>query len=590
MGVTRLADLYAKSGLTMADSNHHNHESRHGLALDEDRFRALFEFTPMLCFTVTYNGRIQSVNRYAEQTLGIEASALIGRDFIQLHPEDAQQVRDGLDRIIQQPGTVARWETRLGYAHDDLPWVRAIACDAGPVGPVGPVPTILILCETLVDNHHLPELAYHVNHDPLTGLFNRREFERRANQLIEDAQNEHATHVMGFVDLDQFKIVNDTAGHLAGDTLLRYIASMLRSHTRDSDTVARVGGDEFGLLLSHCRIGDARQIAEQVLADMQPLPAHDTDGGALVGMSIGLAAITKKSTDLNEVLRAAEAACYQAKSQGGDRSYVYCSRDVALTRRQHEFQWVSRIKLALKEQRLALVYQPIVSLAAAARADSGVALGACELLVRLVEPDGRVVTAGEFLPVAENYGLASRLDQWVINRAFDWLRDRPSMAEALDICAINLSAQSLNDEQCVSLLCARLTDGSVSPDKICLEITETAGIRYLDGALRSIETIRGLGAHFALDDFGSGLASFAYLKTLPADFIKIDASLMAGLGDNNVNRAIVTFINDIAHHMGKQTIAEGVEDRAIFPILDAIGVDFVQGYALGRPRPLAELD
>lgn len=368
LNARRLDDIQSVSSarilLAMTDISHQKREARQALASSEDRYRVLFEGIPMLCFTVTDGGRIRSANHYAEHTLGIEESALSGRDFIELHPEDAQQVRDGLARIARQPDTVQRWETRIVRANGDLRWVRETACVAGQASSN---PTILIMCEDVTDERRLPELAYHATHDALTGLFNRREFERRANQLIENALNEQETHVMGFIDLDQFKIVNDTAGHLAGDTVLCQIAQMLRARMRAGDTIARLGGDEFGLLLGHCDIAGAEQVCDQLLNDMQALRASSEGDVLPVGMSIGLTAIGGASADLNEVLRAADAACYQAKSQGGYRSHVYQSGDTALTQRQGEFEWVSRVTRALKDQRLRLFYQPIVPMAVAAQ-------------------------------------------------------------------------------------------------------------------------------------------------------------------------------------------------------------------------------
>jgi diguanylate cyclase (GGDEF)-like protein/PAS domain S-box-containing protein len=513
--------------LAMTDISHQKRETQDALALasSEHRYRMLFEAIPMLCFTLEVNGRILSSNRYAGSTLGIEESALVGRDFIELHPDDKQQVRDGLADIAQEPSMARRWETRIVCAKGDLRWMRETACPV--VGQVNSTPTILVLCEDITDQRRLPELAYHASHDSLTGLLNRREFERRANQLIHSARNEQVTHVMGFIDLDQFKIVNDTGGHLVGDAVLRQVAQMLRVRIRDSDILARLGGDEFGLLLSHCTIADAERVADQLLNDMQALRASSETEVLPVGMSIGLAAITSTTANYTEILRAADAACYQAKSHGRHRSYVYQNQDMDLTQRQHEFEWVGRVTRALKDQRLRLVYQPVVPIAVALQDNTCTTLHACELLLRLIEQDGRVVSAGKFLQAVEQYGLISQLDQWVITTAFDWLRDRPAIAKRLDICTFNLSAQSLNDEQCLRLLRKRLTDGSVAPDKICLEITETAATRHLDGALQSIETLRELGAHFALDDFGSGLTSFTYLRTLPACFLKIDAALIA---------------------------------------------------------------
>lgn len=551
----------------------------------EARYRALFEAIPLLCFTVARSGEVLTANQRALQTLGIDAPAIASRDFAQLHPEDAEQVRGRLAETVRHPGTVRHWETRIRTRDGELRWVRETAC---VVERANEDRMLLVACEDITDERRLPQLAYRAAHDPLTGLLNRHEFERRLEHLIETAHSDDKNHVVSFIDLDQFKIVNDTRGHLAGDAVLRQVAQLLRARLRAGDTVARLGGDEFGLLLAHCDVATAREFADQLLGDVEQLCRANPEDAYPVGMSIGLAVVTATTRDVTQVLQAADAACYQAKARGRHRSYVFHPGDAVLSRRHGEFAWVNRVALALKNDRLRLVYQPLPSTAEAS-AGAGHEPRRYELLVRMLDKAGRCVPAAEFLPAAERYGLASRLDQWVIKTAFDWLRNHPAHVERLVLCAINLSAQSLNDDQCLGLLHARLADGSVPPGKVCLEITETAAINHMDEARRAIEELQALGCRFALDDFGSGLTSFSALKALPVDILKIDGTLVQALSGSDVNLAIVESLNHIAHLMGKQTVAEGIEDIAVLGKLRDIGVDFVQGYALGAPRAIEEL-
>ncbi len=552
----------------------------------ETRYRTLFEAIPISCFTVGRDGQILTANRHALETIGISTMDLVGRDFASLHPRDIEHVRARIADAMRKPGTSRRWDARIQSQNRQSRWIRETAC---VVGNTNQNRVLLVVCEDITDERERATLAYYAAHDPLTGLLNRREFEHRLVDLIDKARGKNDSHVLGFIDLDQFKIVNDTSGHLAGDTVLRQVARLLQERLRMGDVIARLGGDEFGLLLTHCDISEGQRLANQLLHDMERLSLTSEQCAFPVGMSIGLTCIDHTTRDITQALQAADAACYQAKRRGRHRSYVYRSEDASFSRHHGELTWVNWVARALEEQRLQLAYQPIVPVAALTGGDHAQNLWGYELLLRLQDESGRCLPATQSLLAAERGGLVSRLDRWVIDTAFDWLGAHPEHVSRLGLCAINLSAQSLNDEQCLNRLHARLNDGSAAPEKICLEITETAVIDHLDGARHAVEALRALGCRVALDDFGSGLTSFSSLKALPVDVLKIDGELVQAIDQNPVDLAIVKSVNEIAHLMGKQTIAEGIESRSVLEKLCELGVDYVQGYALSVPRPLSEL-
>jgi len=400
---------------------------------------------------------------------------------------------------------------------------------------------------------------------------------------MENAREQDVEHVLLYLDLDQFKIINDTCGHLAGDTLLRQLSRILQARVRKQDLLARLGGDEFGVLVEYCSMPDALRVANSLCAAVSDFRFAWGNKLFQVGASIGLASINAASESSSDVLGNADSACYAAKDAGRNRAHVYVEHDAELARRQGEMRWVVRINQALEEQRFQLAFQPIVPTLGHAKGLH------YELLLRMVDESGQIVMPGAFLPAAERYHLAGKLDKWVVATALDWLSHHPDHLEELALCAINLSGHSLGDEHLLDYLVRRLTDRPQLNQKLCFEITETAAIANLDSALHFIRTLKDLGCRFALDDFGSGLSSFAYLKKLPVDFLKIDGVFVEDIADDPVSLAMVSSINDVGHVMGMETIAEFVENEQILNKLRAIGVNYAQGYGMGRPRPLAEL-
>jgi diguanylate cyclase (GGDEF)-like protein len=427
------------------------------------------------------------------------------------------------------------------------------------------------------------QMSYQASHDPLTGLANRREFERRLEESLKSTRSGTGSHVLCYLDLDRFKAVNDTSGHTAGDNMLRELAGILKEKVRDSDVVARVGGDEFGMLLIGCPLEKARQIADDVCSAIRDFNFVWRDKIYSVGVSVGLVQIGAESGALEDVLSAADSACYIAKQQGRGRVHVYSSRDEAAARQRGEIVWLQRLQTALKEDRFELRAQPIV--AVGGRPENGPAF---EVLLRLKDADGGESLPMDFMQAAERYQLMPSLDRWVVRAAFaavgaGTLRVPPGRS-----VAINISGQTLGDPQFLEYVVECLDHGAVQPEQVCFELAESAVAAHHAHAARFIAVLHGLGCRFALDDFGSGLGSFANLKQLPVDYLKIDGSFIRNLGTDEVSTAMVTAMIELARSLGIRVIAEQVETERAFEMVRALKVDFVQGYAIGHPMPIRE--
>jgi diguanylate cyclase (GGDEF)-like protein/PAS domain S-box-containing protein len=428
------------------------------------------------------------------------------------------------------------------------------------------------------------QLSYQASHDAMTGLINRGEFERLLLGLIKGSRQHDTEHTLCYIDLDQFKVVNDTCGHIAGDELLRQMADVLRKLVRKRDVVARLGGDEFGILMESCPLEQAERIISEQHRQIREFRFTWGDKIFTVGASIGLVAITRGAGNLSDLLRQADAACYAAKDRGRNCIHIYKPDDEELARRHGEMQWVSRITEALDKELFQLYGQPIVPVA-----DDSLLTGThCEILLRMVEGE-RIVSPGAFLPAAERYHLSTQIDRWVIRTLFEHLAAFPRQLDNLGLCAVNISGHSLLNDELLEFIFEQFRRWPVPPEKICFEITETAAISNLAHASRFIHALGQLGCRFALDDFGSGFSSFGYLKRLPVNYLKIDGVFVQGMARDPIDHAMVKSINDIGHVLGKTTIAEFVDDQEIAARLKQVGVDYVQGYYLGRPRPLAEL-
>jgi diguanylate cyclase (GGDEF)-like protein/PAS domain S-box-containing protein len=426
------------------------------------------------------------------------------------------------------------------------------------------------------------QLSYQASHDSLTGLVNRREFEIRLQQALENARVEHQQYALCYLDLDQFKVINDTCGHAAGDELLKQVSNELKSFLRDSDTLSRLGGDEFGVLLEGCSIEKAKEIAEKLRATLKLLRFAWDDKQFEVGVSIGLVPITPISGSLADLLSAADSACYEAKDQGRNRVHLFDPHDINILRRQGEMHWVHRITDALENRNLILYCQAIAPLKPDSKAPKRY-----EILVRMQEENGKVIPPSAFLPAAERYNLMTMIDRYVVESAIRLLQQIKRQNREIHL-SVNLSGQSLNEDAFHHFLISVLNKYDIEPSWLTLEITETATVANFSKASRLITAIKALGCLFALDDFGSGLSSFSYLKNIPVDFIKIDGSFVRDIVSDETDFAFVRSITQIASIMGLKTIAEYVENERIVAKLEEIGVDYIQGHFIGKAIPIEQ--
>lgn len=424
----------------------------------------------------------------------------------------------------------------------------------------------------------IEHMAYH---DALTGLVNRFEFEDQLLRALEATTHGHC-HALLYLDLDQFKVINDTCGHVAGDELLRQVSTLLKEPIRGADILARLGGDEFGVLLLDCTLPHAQIIGERMLELIREFRFSWQGKNFNIGASIGLIMLDQPGLILGDMLRQADMACYAAKDQGRNRIQLYLPDNLELRRRHGEMEWVNRINRALEQNCFELHHQRIIALNGAAP------IHYCEFLVRMLEAEnGSLILPGVFIPAAERYGLMPALDRWVVARCFAHMAEQSASSMKLheDIVFINLSGATLSDNGFLAFIKTQLEQYGITADRICFEVTETAAIANLSHALAFIDGVKTLGCHVALDDFGAGLSSFSYLKTLPADFLKIDGAFVRDMLVDPMDAAIVEAINNIGHVAGLKTIAEFVESDAIRSRLIEIGVDYAQGYGIHRPEP-----
>lgn len=423
------------------------------------------------------------------------------------------------------------------------------------------------------------KMTFHATHDSLTGLPNRREFEDQLERAIMTASLEEKHHVMCYMDLDQFKVVNDTCGHIAGDELLKQLSSVLKTHIRDSDTLARLGGDEFGLLLVGCNINVAERIAEKIRAGIDEFRFHWDSKTFKIGVSIGLVSIEKHSGDLSNVLSAADTACYIAKDHGRNQAHIYSVTDAMSERHTSEMNWVHRIQDALENDRFVLYAQEI-----APTADNRPSF--YEVLLRIQTDNENIISPMAFLPAAERYNIITDIDLWVLRKSLDAFSQPEKKEYNL---SINLSGQTLGNSRAMNLIVQYIHDSDVNPERICFEVTETSMIANLNSAIRFMNTLRGLGCKMALDDFGCGVSSFAYLKNLPLNYLKIDGHFVRNMDNESINAAMVESIIQIGHKLGLEIVAEYVENEHILQQLKNMGADHVQGYAIAKPQAIKSL-
>ncbi|MBF0265690.1 MAG: EAL domain-containing protein [Gammaproteobacteria bacterium] len=432
------------------------------------------------------------------------------------------------------------------------------------------------------------QLSFQASHDSLTGLINRKEFEQRMLQVHESAVKQQAQHGLCYMDLDQFKIVNDTCGHMAGDELLKQLSINLKHATRSSDTLARLGGDEFGVIFYDCPINTSESLAEKLLNEVKDFRFSWKDKVFEIGVSIGLVPIDEHSLNVYDLLKAADSACYVAKDLGRNRIHIYSEDDKDIADRKGDLDWVTKIKHAIVEDRFILYRQPISSIK-----DENSPKKHYEILVRMLDEKGQILPPGSFIQTAERYNLIYELDCLVISKCFSFISKYYSKEEFGQcnqlLYSINLSGQSLSNKKMATFIEDKLSEYNINPYIICFEITETSAISNFTQALNFINSMKKIGCCFALDDFGTGVCSYAYLKNIPVNYLKIDGNFIKELSNEEMNKAIIESMVNIAGILQISTIAEWVEDKNQLDILKQLGVDLIQGYYIGKPEPLPEL-
>jgi len=466
---------------------------------------------------------------------------------------------------------------------DEVPIQDSAAPIRDRIGNI--IGSVMIFHDVSKESRLFRQLSYQASHDTLTGLINRREFENcLIGSLEKTRDNNEETHALLYVDLDQFKVVNDTFGHTAGDALLRQLSELIQANIRSTDVLARLGGDEFGILLERCSDERAIAVAEDIRGSIEGYRFEWKDSFTTVRCSIGIVMISSENADVASVMSSADVACYSAKDMGRNQVHLYRDSDASM--RHEEMKWVSRITNAVDENRFELFFQPIIGIGE----KNGNSRGHYELLLRMRDENGELVGPDQFIPAAERYNLMSTLDRWVIHEALTELADRNDEGEARYTLAINLSGTSLSEDRFLEFVIDELTNQHLPDGAICFEITETAAISNLSRVVHFMQALKKLGCKFSLDDFGSGLSSFTYLKNLPVDYLKIDGQFIRNVAEDTVDESMVKAISSVGHAMGIETIAERVETKQVLDKLGTLGIEFAQGYYIARPASVQSFE
>lgn len=581
---TAVRDVHGKPyrmvGVTTDFTDRKNAED----ALFDEKEKALVTLQSIgdAVITTDKKSHVEFMNPVAENLTGWSLEDARGRDITELlniiNEQTGQPVDNPVKRCLQEKAVIELSRNSILISKDNKEY--AIEDSAAPIrdrhGDI--IGTVMVFHDVGVTRELSKKMSWQATHDSLTGLINRNEFELRLKQLLHSAITDNTSHILLYLDLDQFKVVNDTCGHAAGDELLKQLSFLLHEEIRESDTLARLGGDEFGVLLVTCSIEKAQQIADNLRKVVNELHFVWKDKRFEVGVSIGLTQITKDSESISNILSEADVACYAAKELGRNRTHVYTADDGELSQRQTEMHWVSRITKALNENRFVLYSQAIKSSYATDEEATHK-----EILVRMKDEDGELIPPYAFIPAAERFNLMPAIDKWVIDNSFAYLAEPGNENQDL---SINLSGNTLSDEGLLTFIREKLVQYDIDPQRICFEITETNVITQMTLAINLMRELRADGCKFSLDDFGSGLSSFAYLKNMPIDYLKIDGAFVKDIADDPIDMAMVSAINQIGKIMGIKTIAEFVENEEILHVLIALDVDYVQGYGIEKPIPL----
>ena len=538
--------------------------------------------------TVDAEGRIDYINHSAELLLGQQVNQVLGKTFAEVaslvDENDRRKLDDPVQKASSSVGRVSA-ARRAVLVPANGANERYVEISVTPLHHDGKESSglVLVLHDTSELRGLTRQMTYQASHDALTGLVNRREFERRLQESLDSAQTGDAGHALCYLDLDHFKVVNDTCGHTAGDNMLREIASLIKDTVRDSDTVGRIGGDEFALLLVGCPLEKARQIADNVVRSVNDYRFVWKDKIFNVGVSIGLVEIGRDSGTIEDIMNSADSACYVAKKQGGLHVHVYSAREEANARHSGEIQWLLKLQGALRDNKFELYYQPIVH----ARA-GGMSGPALEVFVRLAGEGGQpAAPPAEFIRAAERYRLMPHVDRWVVQAVLSALGRGGLKLPPGRSVAINIAGQTLGDAEFLEFVVDCFDHTGANPGDICFEVTEASVVANLDHAQRFLGVLHGMGCEFALDNFGRGLSSFSTLKTLPMDYLKIDGSFIKNLAGDAVNQAMVAAMIELSRSLNFRVVAEHVEDQWALDTVTGMGIDFVQGFLVGRPQPLS---
>ncbi len=537
--------------------------------------------------TTDAHGVIDYINPVAEQLTGWRLEDSQGRAieevFRAFHEETCEPLENPLSVAIRRTRSIKSVRPMLLIRRDGNEIY--VESTASPIrdGSGAVSGGVLVFHDVSEARELNRRLSYHASHDVLTGLVNRREFEHRMERALKSAKAHETSYALCYLDLDQFKLVNDTCGHSAGDNMLREVASLIKDAVRDSDTVGRIGGDEFALLLVGCPLEKARQIADDVVRSVNDYRFVWKDKIFNIGVSVGLVEIGRDGATIEDIINSADSACYVAKKQGGVHVHVYSAREEASARHRGEIHWLQKLQAALRDNAFELYIQPIVH--AQRGGERGPAL---EVFVRLKAENGVPGTpTSEFIRAAERYRLMPHIDRWVVQAVLSALGRGGLKLPAGRSIAINLAGQTLGDVDFLEYVVDCFDHTGAAPGDICFEVTESAVVANMDHARRFIEVLHGMGCEFALDNFGSGLSSFSNLKTLPMDYLKIDGSFIHNLAGDSVNQALVAAMIDLSRTLNFRVVAEHVEDQRSLDTVKRMGIDFVQGFIVGRPQPLS---
>ena len=577
----------------------------------ETCFRSIFENAAIGIALIDLEGRVVQMNPTYRQMLDYEEQEIHNKHFQEYtHPEDVAGDLEAFAQMISLQKNHYQRAKRYVNKNGDWVWVNltvSLVRDR-----LGEPQYAIAMVENITERKQAEDellktkerleklvqtrteelvqineqLSWQSKHDPLTGLVNRYEFEKELAAVVaakcgDNLNNgvDNVQHTLCYLNLDRFKIINETCGHIAGDELLRQVSGIFKNRCRKTDTLARLGGDEFALLLYKCPLKQAEKVAQTLLQKVEELQFYWEKRTFYVGVSIGLVPIDCHWGASAEILVAADAACYAAKQRGRSRVHIYEKDDSLLAQQRSITQWMVRIEEAIENDLFELYYQPIAPIQASAAPN----WEHYEILLRLVDKQGKVISPSDFLPSAERYNLMFAIDRWVISKFFAYLAGRDKKK---GLYAINLSGQSINDDRLVGFIQKQFDIYKIPPEIICFEITETIAVDNLTRAAPRIQAIRLLGCKIALDDFGSGMSSFSYLKYLPVDYLKIDGAFVKDIAEDPMDLAIVKAIDRIGHALGLKTIAEYVSDETILAKVTEIGVDYAQGYAIAKPQPL----